>query len=136
MFKNKPTTNKINPDATDTLIGEGTTFEGKLKTEASIRIEGTIIGDIMSSGDVIIGENGSATSNVIARDLVLAGQLNGDVEVRGKLTICATGVLNGNIATQALVIESGGVFNGSSKMPVGKASVTPVESQKELKASS
>ena len=135
MFKNKSASGKINPDATDTLIGEGTTFEGKIRTEASIRIEGTIIGDIMSSGDVIIGENGCVNSNVSARDLILAGQLNGDVEVKGKLQICATGVLNGNIAAQSLIIESGGVFNGSSKMSVSKAVVTAAP-QKELKASS
>lgn len=135
MFKSKPASGKINPDSTDTLIGEGTLFEGKIRTEASIRIEGTINGDIISSGDVIIGENGCANSNVTARDLVLAGQLNGDVEVRGKLTICASGVLNGNIAAQSLIIESGGVFNGNSKMPVSKAVVTAAP-QKELKASS
>lgn len=120
MFKSKPSSGKINPDSTDTLIGEGTIFEGIIKSEASIRIEGSIIGDIMSSGDVIIGENGSISSNVTARDLVLAGQLSGNVEVSGKLTICATGVLNGNISAQSLIIEAGGVFNGSSKMTESK----------------
>ncbi|RJE87572.1 polymer-forming cytoskeletal protein [Paenibacillus sp. 1011MAR3C5] len=135
MFKSsKSGSGKINPDTTDTLIGEGTIFEGKIKSEASIRIEGSIIGDIISSGDVIVGENGVANSNITARDLVLAGQLNGDVEARGKLTICATGILNGNITAQSLIIESGGVFNGSSKMAASPA--TAAQSQKELKATS
>lgn len=123
MFKNKSGAGKINPDSTDTLIGEGTSFEGKIRTEASIRIEGNIIGDITSGGDVIIGENGVANSNISSRDLVLAGQLNGNVEVRGKLTIGSTGVLNGNIAAASLIIESGGVFNGSSKMTSTKTEV-------------
>lgn len=144
MFKNKQTSVKINPDQTDTLIGEGSIFEGKIKSEASIRIEGSIIGDIESNGDVIIGENGIANSNISARDLVLAGQLNGDLEARGKLTICSTGVLNGNISAQSFIIEPGGVFNGTSKMTVSKpvAAVAPnqkenhKENQKELKASS
>lgn len=125
MFKSKGSGGKINPDTTDTLIGEGTIFEGKIKSEASIRIEGTMIGDIVCSGDVIIGENGCANSNVVSRNLVLAGQLNGDVEARGKLTIGASGVLNGNITAQSLIIEAGGVFNGSSKMTAPK-SETPV----------
>ncbi|MDF2837391.1 MAG: polymer-forming cytoskeletal protein [Paenibacillus sp.] len=123
MFKSKPGPGKINPDTTDTLIGEGTIFEGKIRTEASIRIEGSIIGDITSSGDVIIGENGVANSNIIARDLVLAGQLNGDVEARGKLTISSTGILNGNITAASLIIEAGGVFNGSSQMTSPKSEV-------------
>ncbi|MDQ6419729.1 polymer-forming cytoskeletal protein [Paenibacillus sp. LHD-117] len=131
MFKNKPGTGKINPDTTDTLIGEGTIFEGKIRSEASIRIEGSIMGDIMSSGDVIIGENGVANSNINARDLILAGQLNGDADVRGKLTINSTGVLNGNISASSLIIESGGVFNGSSKMTAAKP-----EAVQPIKASS
>lgn len=134
MFKNKPTRGKINPDSTDTLIGEGTMFEGSIKSEASIRIEGSVIGDIVSSGDIIIGENGCANSNVTARDLILAGQLTGNAEVRGTLTISATGVLNGNIVAQSLIIESGGVFNGSSKMAVSKPAAS--QAKTELKASS
>lgn len=131
MFKNKSGAGKINPDSTDTLIGEGTIFEGKIRSEASIRIEGNVIGDIASGGDVIIGENGVANSNISSRDLVLAGQLNGDAEVRGKLTISSTGVLNGNITAASLIIESGGVFNGSSKMTSPKT-----EGVQPIKASS
>jgi len=128
MFKSKSGSGKINPDTTDTLIGEGTIFEGKLRSEASIRIEGSIIGDISSNGDVIIGENGVANSNLSARDLVLAGQLNGDAEIRGKLTISSTGVLNGNITAASLIIESGGVFNGSCKVTSTKPeAVQPVK---------
>ncbi|MCU6711750.1 polymer-forming cytoskeletal protein [Paenibacillus sp. J5C_2022] len=114
MFKTK--SGKVNPDTTDTLIGAGTVLEGTLKSQAGIRIEGTVIGDIVSSGDVIIGEGGRAQSNITARDLMLAGQLDGNAEVSGKLTICATGVLNGNISAGSLIIEAGGAFNGSSKM--------------------
>lgn len=136
MFKNKAASGKINPDQTDTLIGEGSIFEGKIKSEASIRIEGSIIGDIESSGDVTIGENGCANSNITARDLVLAGQLNGNVEVKGKLTICTTGVLTGNITAQSFIIEPGGIFNGTSKMTVNKPAAAAAPSQKDLKASS
>lgn len=128
MFKGKK--DKLNPDTTDTLIGEGTTFEGKIKSEASIRIEGHIIGEIETKGDIIIGENGSARSNIIARDLVLAGQLTGDVEVKGLLTISATGVLLGNVTAQSFIIEEGGVFNGSSTMAAKQANASPPKADK------
>jgi cytoskeletal protein CcmA (bactofilin family) len=132
MFKPK-NSGKINPDSTDTLVGEGTTFEGKIKSEAGIRVEGTVIGDIVSNGDVIIGEKGCANSNISARDLVLAGELNGDANVRGKLTICSTGVMNGNLTAASLIIEAGGIFNGNSKMnPTQAEAISP----KTLKVSS
>ncbi|MBD2868883.1 bactofilin family protein [Paenibacillus arenilitoris] len=116
MFKNNSA--KRNPDATDTLVGEGTTFEGKIKSEASVRIEGHVIGDIECAGSVTIGERGSARSNVSARDLILAGKLTGDVSVEGTLTIHPTGELNGNLSAGSLLIEAGGIFNGTSTMAV------------------
>lgn len=112
MFKSKKT--KLDPNMTDTLIGEGTHFEGRLKSEASIRIEGHIVGDIDSLGDVTVGENGEARSNINARHVILAGQVTGNVQATGKLTIKATGKLHGNLSAMELAIEPGGVFLGTS----------------------
>lgn len=114
MFKNK--TVKLNPEATDTLIGEGTIFEGKVKSEASIRIDGQIIGQIESQGSVTIGEKGLAKSDITAKNLLLAGRLVGNVEIGGTLTILATGSLIGNLTAGSLIIEAGGVFQGTSTM--------------------
>ncbi|WP_168119672.1 polymer-forming cytoskeletal protein [Paenibacillus sp. HB172176] len=135
MFKSKSETKKINPDTTDTLIGVGTVFEGNLQSQASIRIEGKLLGDMLVEGDVTIGESGYAKSNITTRDLVLAGRLEGDVEAKGKLTICSTGVLNGNITAESFIIEAGGVFNGNSKMKPA-ASVEGEASESGRKASS
>lgn len=114
MFRSKKP--KINPDTTDTLIGEGTVFEGKIRSEAGIRVEGQIIGDIECSGDVTIGEGGSARSNITARNVVLAGVVHGNVTAQGQLTIRASGQLYGNLTAQQLNIEAGAVFQGTSKM--------------------
>jgi cytoskeletal protein CcmA (bactofilin family) len=112
MFKKK----KINPNTTDTLIGEGTVFEGRIKSEASVCIEGQITGDIDCTGDVIIGENGVAKSNITGRDVTIGGTVHGNVTTKGKLVIAATGKLYGNTNGNSLIIEEGGVFWGTSKM--------------------
>jgi cytoskeletal protein CcmA (bactofilin family) len=125
MFKNKKS--KIDPNMTDTLIGEGSLFEGKIRSEAGIRVEGQIIGDIDSAGDVTIGENGVARSHIKARNVVLAGQVVGNVSALGKLTIKASGKLHGNLSAAELSIESGGMFQGLSKMDFKEAAVHPEE---------
>ncbi|OAS20560.1 bactofilin family protein [Paenibacillus oryzisoli] len=124
MFKK--TKNLMNPNTTDTLIGEGTSFEGRIKSEASIRIEGGITGDIDCAGDVIIGEHGVVKSNISARDVVLAGSVQGNITTKGKLTITSTGALHGNISAASFIIEEGGVFQGSSKMETKSAVPVPV----------
>ncbi len=114
MFKK--TKVKINPNTTDTLIGEGSVFEGRIKSEASLRVEGQIIGDIECLGDVSIGEHGVAKSNILARNITIAGTVNGNVNTKGTLSITETGRLNGNISAGSFIIAEGGVFLGNSKM--------------------
>jgi cytoskeletal protein CcmA (bactofilin family) len=119
MFKGKK--HAINPSTTDTLIGEGSVFEGRIKSEASIRIEGHLTGDIDCAGDVTVGEKGVARSNISARDVIIAGQVNGNVTTKGKLTILSTGQLYGNTNSASFVIEEGGIFQGMSKMDKNSA---------------
>jgi cytoskeletal protein CcmA (bactofilin family) len=128
MFKGKKKP-KIDPNTTDTLIGEGTTFEGNIKSEASIRVEGNITGDIVCKGDVTIGDNGDAKSSISARNVIIAGIVRGNVTTTEKLTITSTGKLHGNTSSKTLIIDDGGVFLGNSKM--GTSSTSGEEPTKE-----
>lgn len=125
MFKR----GRVDVSETDTLIGEGSTFEGKIKSQASLRVEGQMIGDIECGGDVAIGEKGKAKSNISARNVVIAGTVHGNVMTRGTLTLTATGQLYGNTSAQSLVIAEGAVFQGMSKME-GKPSAGSKEADK------
>lgn len=113
MFKKRK---KVDLNQTDTLIGQETTMEGQLRSQASVRIEGEIQGDIHCEGDCIIGESGHAQSNVRARNISIAGKVSGDVVAEGTLTILTTGTLLGDCQAATLVIEEGGLFNGRSQM--------------------
>lgn len=124
MFaKKKP----LNPNTTDTLIGEGSSFEGKLKSEAGIRIEGAIIGDVECLGDVTVGEAGTVKSNIAARNVIIAGSVHGNVTAKGSLRIMATGKLFGNIVSRSFVIDEGGVFQGFSKRDGEEAAAVAAE---------
>jgi cytoskeletal protein CcmA (bactofilin family) len=113
MLGNK---NKSNPKATDTLVGEMTICEGKIISEASLRIEGQMNGDIECAGDITIGENAVVQSSIHARDVILAGKVKGNIHTNGKLIVLSTGVLIGNIDVRSFVIQEGGIFQGSSMM--------------------
>src|SRR5690554_5597053 len=128
MFKGKKKP-KIDPNSTDTLIGEGTVFEGNIKSEASIRVEGNITGDIECKGDVTIGDNGNAKSGISARNVIIAGIVHGNIKTTEKLTITKTGKLYGNTTSKTLIIDDGGIFMGNSKM--GTSSTKGEESPKE-----
>lgn len=111
MFKKK-----IDPKMIDTVIGKGTNFEGNIKSEASIQIEGHITGYVEGTGTVIIGEKGVVKSNISANDVVISGVVHGNVKASGTLTVAATGQLHGDTNTKSLIIDEGGRYFGTSKM--------------------
>ncbi|MDD9266689.1 polymer-forming cytoskeletal protein [Paenibacillus sp. GCM10023248] len=107
---------RIDAKTTDTLIGGSTICEGKIMSEASLRIEGQMQGDIECAGDITIGENAVVHSNIQARDVIVAGKVKGNIQTKGKLIVTSSGVLVGNIDVRSFVIQEGGVFQGSSAM--------------------
>ncbi|WP_178023955.1 polymer-forming cytoskeletal protein [uncultured Paenibacillus sp.] len=116
---------KLDPNTTDTLIGEGSIFEGKIRSDAGVRIEGQITGDIECEGDVTVGEKGVVHSNILARNIIIAGTVNGNVHAKNKLSITSKGKLYGNMVAASLSIEEGSVFEGTSKMSGPDKAGTP-----------
>lgn len=133
MFKNNKAA-KVDPNTTDTLIGEGSIFEGKIKSAAGVRIEGQIIGDIECEGDVTVGDKGSVHSNIIARNVIIAGSVNGNIQARSKLSITSKGKLYGNMSAASISIEEGSIFEGTSRMINGSGAAPKNESLKEAAA--
>lgn len=114
MFHHKK--NKSDPNLTDTVIGKESVFEGNIKSKASIHIDGKVHGDIECEGDCTIGEEGVAFSNIRARNVSIAGKVEGNISAKEKLIIVSSGQLDGNIESGVLIIEEGGRFNGHSSM--------------------
>ncbi|GAB6926994.1 polymer-forming cytoskeletal protein [Paenibacillus sp. JCM 10914] len=109
--KNKRTSHRI-----DTLIGPGSEMEGVLQCEDNIRIDGHFSGTIESQGCVTIGERAVARSNIMGREVIVAGQVYGDITAEARLTITPTGQMNGDVYATSLIIMEGGLLNGSSHM--------------------
>ena len=59
------------------LIGTGTVVQGKVMTEGSIRIDGTIVGDVVAKVNAAIGSSGILEGNLNAKNISLAGRVKG-----------------------------------------------------------
>ncbi len=99
----------------NTVIGENTTFEGIITTESSLKVEGTVKGDIRSSGHVIVGTKGFVDGNINAGNLYVAGKINGDVNVQQKTQFVSGGYLHGNIISNDISMEIGSMIDGMCK---------------------
>ena len=111
----------------DTLIGKQSVFEGTLKASGSVRIEGSLRGEVSGDADVVIGESGRVVANVQAKNVVLAGEVQGDVVAAGRAYITSSGRLYGNLTTKSLVIDEGAIFQGTCHTQDAKAVAVPRE---------
>jgi cytoskeletal protein CcmA (bactofilin family) len=100
----------------DTIVGRETEFKGTLTSSGIIRIDGKVDGEIIHQGDIAVGESGSVTADIKARNITVAGTVSGNVDASGKLELLSSARLCGDISVATLVIGEGAVFKGSSEM--------------------
>ena len=109
---------KFNNSLVSTVIGEEASIKGVIHTQRSIRIEGTIEGEINSQGEVHIGEKSHVKANIIGKTVIVSGEVIGNIEAIKGLQICKTGKVYGNISGDQLIIEEGGIYKGKVNMDI------------------
>jgi len=106
-----------NGDSDDiTIISNGVKVEGKISSDGSIRIEGNILGDIDSNGNVTIGELGEVFGKVNGVSITIGGRVQGTINAKEKLILESKADLKGDVYTKILVVEAGARFDGKSNM--------------------
>ncbi len=97
----------------DTLIGKETSLRGTVEAEGSIRVDGRFEGDLTTAGDLFVGEGGFVQGTIVAKNITVAGQLQGKVEARGRLELLPTANVQGEIRMTLLVVEEGAYLQGN-----------------------
>ena len=99
-----------------TIISSGVKIEGKVTSRGSIRVDGTLEGDLNATGNVTVGEQGNINGQINATGITIGGKVVGTVNAKEKLVLEAKCSLKGDIITKVLVIEAGAKFDGKSNM--------------------
>src|SRR5512136_417542 len=99
----------------ETIIGAATTLKGELNTAGTVRIDGTLIGNLNADW-VIIGENGNIRGDVTAKGMIIGGKVNGNLRSGEIVEIKQKGEVCGEIFTTNLIVMEGAVFEGRSSM--------------------
>lgn len=89
------------------LIDVGTEFKGELSFQGSFRIEGTYKGTIASDALLIIGERGKVEADVKVGQIVINGEIRGNIQASERVEIHSRGRVFGTIVTPKLIVEEG-----------------------------
>ena len=119
MFNNKSksedTESKV-PSGSASLIGSGTSMKGDITSIGDLRIDGTLVGNIICSAKVIIGANGVVEGDVSGQQADIMGKVSGTIKVKELLQLKSNCQVNGNLYSAKLQIEPAATFNGQCHM--------------------
>lgn len=111
MKKKNSTNAKIS-----TILGKGCVLNGDFSAEGSARIDGTVNGNVMVKGLLVLGVEGRINGNIQAAAALIGGVVNGDIDAPEKLEASAGAKILGDIKTQILVIDEHAIFQGKCDM--------------------
>jgi len=119
MFSSRKTNSKnksLTTKGVPFILDSKSQIKGDLVLNSDVRIDGILEGNITTTGNVIIGEKGSLTGNVISNNFYLFGHFSGDADVTTRSVVHTTGKYFGRIITEIINIESGGIIDASISM--------------------
>lgn len=95
-----------------TSVDASTTLEGKLRCKETLRIDGSIKGEVECEKAVLVGEGARVHASIAADEVQVAGGVKGDITARRKITLQKTAVVTGDLTTPGIVIEEGAKVKG------------------------
>lgn len=120
-----------NPSRRDnslSIIGADMRIEGHISTAGVIKIEGTVVGDVESEGQVLVSTGGDVDGNLRAPEIIVAGKVHGSIVATRRTELQATSVILGDVTTARLTVHEGGQVNGRIQTGDRSAVASPVES--------
>ena len=98
-------------------IGKSVLIKGQILSKEDLVIDGNVEGSVEAQENrITIGPNGRVVANVKARDVVVLGQLKGNIEASGRVEIRKGANLVGDIRYAKISIEEGADLRGSLEM--------------------
>jgi cytoskeletal protein CcmA (bactofilin family) len=106
---------KTSPNGLNSLVA-GATLEGNVTAESDFRIDGHFKGNLICKAKVIVGPSGVFDGDMKAENAVIEGMVIGKIQIFSTLEVKETGIVNGDVATENLIIANGAKFNVTCSM--------------------
>ena len=99
-----------------TLVGPDVRIEGRIEGKGHVLVSGTVIGDADVEGAVTLAEGGRWEGQIRAADVVVAGELKGEINATDCLEITARAKIEGRISAGRIAMAEGSVVDGEIRI--------------------
>ncbi len=94
-------------------IGRTLVIKGEICGTEALYVDGSVEGKItMPESRVTIGRNGKVDASIQAKEVVVMGKVNGNIECSDRVDIRAEGSVSGDISTVRISVEDGAALKG------------------------
>lgn len=97
-------------------VVEGTKIVGTIHSEADIRLDGYLQGDLTVTGRLVVGPKGVIEGDVNCDNAEVEGSIKGNLNVKEVLVLKSTARIQGDVAIGKLSVEPGAVFMATCSM--------------------
>ncbi len=108
-------------------------FQGTLSVQGSLRVEGTLEGNVDNARHVIIGPEGKIKGDISAQMVVCGGTIEGNVCAE-MLEVLAPASITGDIRAKKMIVEEGCRIDGQCVIGVSEEQKAMAETKGAAKA--
>ena len=95
-------------------LGSSLHVKGEISGNEDLLIDGSVEGLIqLDERKLTIGPTAKVTADIIAREVVVYGNVKGNLRAKDRIEIKKDGSVNGDLTTARIMIEDGAYFKGS-----------------------
>jgi cytoskeletal protein CcmA (bactofilin family) len=96
------------------------TIEGKIEGAGHVRIAGRFKGDVQVQGNLTIESGAHLAGQVRAKQVVVGGELQGNIDGAARVEILETGVVIGDVKAGSLTVAAGSRMRGQVEFGWGE----------------
>ncbi len=104
------------PETSLSIIGTGLRVEGDLSSDGVVKVEGTVVGTVRASRQVLVAKGGVVEGDIVTHEAIIGGEVRGGIGAQERVELQATSVVHGDITTKRLFVQEGGEINGVIRM--------------------
>lgn len=105
-------------DAIDfaSVIGEQSVYRGEIEGSGDYLVHGAVHGNCVLDGTLVLTVTGRWHGDIRAANVVIAGEVEGNVTAQEKLELKQGARIRGDIASPVIAIAAGSVYEGQIRM--------------------
>jgi cytoskeletal protein CcmA (bactofilin family) len=128
MFSSEQKKNKLGMETNtqQNVVAQGTKIVGDIISAGPFRIDGSVEGNVKTTGKVVVGKAGSIKGTLQGENADFEGRFSGKLQLSGTLSLKSTAQIDGEVQVNKLAVEPGANFNAVCSI---KGAVKPLTNE-------